>query len=276
MPGGNRKSGAGGKPEGTTRYPPLSKEGIRRIREAIREAQERENPYLVLEGDHLLEEALRSDAEPVIVVVSPELWSEPARRTLARLLRHEWDIHSVSPEEFERLAPSRHPGGVLAIVNRPPALDTDRWTPRGLSLLAAGIQDPGNLGTIIRAAEGFGVEALVVTPDTASPANPKVVRASAGSILRLPIGLADNVVSLLRRFRDRGVTIVAADAHRGLPLRGTKLPRPALLVLGAEAAGVPPSLDPLIDLRLRIPLAEPVESLNVAMSAAVILYEASQ
>jgi TrmH family RNA methyltransferase len=274
----HRRDGTGSGRQAATGpvFPPLSREGIRRVREAVAKAQEREDPYLVLEGDHLLEEALRSDSEPVIVVVAPGLWSEPARRAMSRLLRRDWDVHSVTGDEFERLAPSRHPGGILAIVNRPPALDVSRWVPRGLALLAAGIQDPGNLGTIMRAAEAFGAEALIVTADTASPANPKVVRASSGSVLRLPVGLVDNVVAALRRYREQDVTIVAADAHRGMPLRGVTLPRPALLVLGAEAAGVPASLDPLIDLRLRIPLAEPVESLNVAVSAALILYEVSR
>ena len=273
--GTHEANGPGGQ-RGKASFPPLSREGIRRVREVVRRAQERDDPYLVLEGDHLLEEAVRSDAETVIVVVAPELWSDPARRTMIRLLRGEWDVHSVSPEEFERLAPSRHPGGVLAIVERPAALDVPRWSPRGLALLAAGVQDPGNLGTIMRAAEAFGVEAMLVTPDTASPANPKVVRASSGSVLRLPVGLVDNVVATIRRLRESGVTIAAADAHRGMPLRGAQLPRPALLVLGGEAAGVPASLDPLVDLRLRIPLAEPVESLNVAVSSAIILYEVTR
>jgi TrmH family RNA methyltransferase len=144
-----------------------------------------------------------------------------------------------------------------------------------LVLVLAGIQDPGNLGTILRSAEAFGASGVVSLPGTVSAWNAKAVRASAGSVFRVPL-LAASVEECIERLREAGVKVLATTA------RGTKLADlaelngPVALVIGNEGSGVPDEIVREADGAIAIPCPGPVESLNAAVAASVLLYEASR
>jgi TrmH family RNA methyltransferase len=151
----------------------------------------------------------------------------------------------------------------------------DRRSSAALIVVLAGLQDPGNLGTIVRSAEAFGADGVICLPGTVSAWNPKAVRASAGSVFRLPI-LTANEEDAIERLRDAGVNIVATTVNGAQPADLIDLAEPVALVIGNEGNGVPADLATKADGAITIPCPGPVESLNAAIAASVLLYEASR
>jgi TrmH family RNA methyltransferase len=178
---------------------------------------------------------------------------------------------------FEQVAQTQNPQGVAALVELPSHnLDTILGGHDLLLLVACGLQDPGNLGTLMRSAAAFGASALCTLPETVSPFNPKAVRSSAGAIFRLPVlaGLAVN--ELVHRLRAARVRIVAADRHSPSPLYDADLRGSLAVMLGREASGLPPEITREASLLLSIPIRPGMDSVNVATAAGVFLYEAAR
>jgi TrmH family RNA methyltransferase len=144
-----------------------------------------------------------------------------------------------------------------------------------LLLVLAALQDPGNLGTILRSAEAFGAGGVLCLPGTVSAWNPKAVRASAGSVFRLPL-LAATVDECFGRLLHAGVKILTTTMHAAEPAHLVDLASPVALIVGNEGNGVPAELAALADGALTIPCPGKVESLNAAVAASVLLYEASR
>jgi TrmH family RNA methyltransferase len=141
-------------------------------------------------------------------------------------------------------------------------------------VVLAGLQDPGNVGTLIRSAEAFGATGVLLLPGTASPWNPKALRASAGSAFRVPM-LAISEADALNLLRDRHVPALAAVAHDGVTVAQAFLAEPAALLIGNEGAGLSPALLSAAARRVTIPMPGPVESLNAAIAGSLLLYEAA-
>lgn len=144
-----------------------------------------------------------------------------------------------------------------------------------LVLMLAGIQDPGNLGTMLRSTEAFGADGVLALPGTVSAWNPKAVRASAGSVFRVPL-LSVSVRDCVMHLRDAGVKIWTTTVHEAEPADLADLTAPAALIVGNEGNGVPEELAAMADGALTIPCPGPVESLNAAVAASVLLYEAAR
>jgi TrmH family RNA methyltransferase len=173
----------------------------------------------------------------------------------------------LGPGVIERLASTESPQPVLAVVRIPsPALDL---TALGLVVVADRIADPGNLGTILRSAEAAGFDAVVVTPGSVDPFNPKVVRASAGSLFRLPVSHTD-----LAAVKAAGLRIIGTSSHRGSSHTEADLTGRIALVVGNEARGLPD--DAAVDEWVTIRHHGRAESLNVAMAATVLCFEAAR
>ena len=142
-------------------------------------------------------------------------------------------------------------------------------------MVLAGIQDPGNLGTILRSAEAFGADGVVSLPGTVSAWNPKAVRASAGSVFRVPL-LAVSEEECLEELHEAGVKILATTVHAAQPAELVNMAGPVALIIGNEGNGVAEELAAKADARITIPCPGPVESLNAAVAASVLLYEAAR
>jgi TrmH family RNA methyltransferase len=213
-----------------------------------------EDRLVLAEGPHLLDEAIRSRIEIHAVIVAESVAEIPDVGA-TRVVR-------VLDGLFQKLASTESPQGVLALV-RPP-----QWAPedvlKGTPLLVVldGIQDPGNAGAILRAAEAFGATGAVFLKGTVSPSNPKCLRASAGSAFRVPI-----VFEI-----PAGLELYAADPRATLDVAEADLAAPCAIVIGGEGSGVSPQLAARAT-RLRIPTTT-VESLNAAVAAGILLYEA--
>ena len=142
-------------------------------------------------------------------------------------------------------------------------------------LLLAGLQDPGNMGTILRSAEAFGATGVISLPGTVSAWNPKAVRASAGSVFRVPL-LAANPENAFAYLRESGIEVLVTTAVAGLSADRARLSDPVAFLIGNEGNGVPEEIAALADGAITIPCPGPVESLNAAVAASVLLYEASR
>lgn len=233
----------------------------------------RERRELTLaEGVRLVEEAVSRGIEITGVVVSPAL--EKGSRgaaLLASFTRNTIRIERVSEKELAAVAETEHPQGVIAIV-RPP-----RWGFKDLDLsrkpailVLDGIQDPGNVGTLLRSAQGLGAAGIVALPGTVELDNPKVVRGSMGAVFSMPAVVA-SPGEVLAWCAERKCRLIVAAAD-GEPLGKSPLPRPAAIVLGNEGAGVSPPLR-AAGRSVAIPLAAGTESLNVAVAGGILLYE---
>jgi TrmH family RNA methyltransferase len=257
---------------------------LKRFRAALRGGERSPDGFVGVEGARLVEEALRAGLAVEAVLVSASGERHLAR--LARSIEPGVPILRTTDRLFAGIADTQTPQGVAALVR--PRVTTFDDLVRGLPLvvLLVAVQDPGNVGTILRAAEAFGATGAATCAwgslVTANPLAPKALRASAGSALRLPVlhGVAAPI--LLAQLRVAGVKLYAACAERtesgarAVSPWEADLRAPAALLVGNEGAGLPVQVERSADALVRIPLAPGVESLNAAVAAAVLLYEASR
>ncbi|MGC2170087.1 MAG: RNA methyltransferase, partial [Candidatus Sulfotelmatobacter sp.] len=184
---------------------------------------------------------------------------------------------------FDSIVPSESPQGVAALV-RLKEFSLDNILERlqvGPIVVLAGLQDPGNLGTILRSAEAFGSAGVVLGEGTVSPFNSKVVRASAGSVFRLPVihGQGESAAKLeevSEKLRAHGVRLIATSSHKGTQLDEAELKEAAAIFFGNEGAGLPRQLMGKMDEVVCIPHTAQVESLNAGVAASIVLYEAAR
>jgi RNA methyltransferase, TrmH family len=241
-----------------------------------------------VEGVRLVEEALTS-GRPIEAVLFSDA-GERYRERLAPLLNKSevaFPVLRTTDRLFEGLADTEHPQGVAALVvphkwELPGVLTNSANTCAPLLVILAGVQDPGNVGTILRTAAAFGATGAITTATgqsgTASPFAPKALRASAGAALHLPIlpGMALGI--LLTQLKLHGVHTVASCAHNqsanAVAPWQVQWCDPVALLVGNEGAGLPEEITHSADTRIHIPMATQVESLNAGAAAAVVLYEA--
>jgi TrmH family RNA methyltransferase len=246
---------------------------VRVFRGALAEGVTREG-WLAVEGPFLLEEALRASERATVHSVLVEQTAAVKFRKLLGRLPKESEVAQVSERLFRQLAQTETPQGIAALVElQPSELETVLAQPNALLVVACGVQDPGNLGTMMRSAQALGGSALITLKQTTSPFNPKAVRASAGALFRLPVFLNREHHALFRQLRAAGVRIVAADRHSPSSLAQADLRGPLAILIGNEAAGLPPEISREANLLLSIPIRPGMDSVNAATAAAVFLYE---
>jgi TrmH family RNA methyltransferase len=232
---------------------------------------------ILLDGLHLIEEALASDAVLHQVVVAADALDQPEVAALVeRLARHRVDTLAASTPVMAAVSPVRSPSSAVALAARP--LDGHRhvFAPPALVVIACDLQDPGNMGAIIRVAEAAGATGVIATRACANPFGWKALRGSMGSALRLPIVVRDTPEDAVLDARAAGCRIVATVPRGGTGLTAANLVGSLALLIGGEGWGLPHGLLELADIRLTIPMKPPVESLNAAVTTAVTLYEAAR
>jgi TrmH family RNA methyltransferase len=233
---------------------------LRDIRRARGRGALTDEGFALAEGPHLLEEAAGSKVEIGAVIVAESAPALPRYHT-ARVLH-------VADSVFAGLSSTESPQGVLALV-RPRVWTLEQvLQSRSLLVVLDGVQDPGNAGAILRAAEAFGASGVVLLKGTVNPYNPKCMRGSAGSVFRLPLAAAVEAADLLAR----KLPLYAADPRASRTIADADLKSPCALIIGAEGRGVS-AIVAAASTGLRIPTSA-VESLNAAVAAGVFLYEA--
>ncbi len=245
---------------------------VKEIRQAFTRAELTEAGDFAVEGLRIVEEAIRSGLRLRAV-----LFSESAGNQSAKLMP-QLGAHvetAILPDKlFASMVPSETPQGVAALVHcRQSSLsDLLEKLSSGPLVVVAGLQDPGNLGTILRSAEAFGASGVLLGEGTVSPFNSKVVRGSAGSIFRIPVVRA-KLAEALPQLRERGVRLMATSSHKGIPLPDANLAGSIAILVGGEGSGVPRDLMGKADEVVAIPHAPQVESLNAGVATSIVLYE---
>jgi len=239
------------------------------VRRAARAGSLTENGCCLAESFHLLDEILRSDCRVEVVLASQSASSEVQLRMRARSAIR---VAVVPDRLFDAVAATEASQGVMVLV-RPPAWILDQvFGKLPLVIVLDGIQDPGNAGAILRAAEAFGASGLIFARGTVSPYNPKAVRASAGSVFRVPLVQGLAVEEIQAGFTHRNITVYASVPSQGQAVHKADLAGACAVIIGSEGRGVSDRLRQGAA-GLHIPTAS-VESLNAAMAAGIVLYEA--
>ena len=250
------------------------------IRDLHRRRGRERRGLALAEGVRLVEEALASGVTVRGAAASPALESTTRGKALkATLLTRGVQVEDLTDAELEGLADTEHPQGIIAVI------EPKRWTlsdirmnPGATILVLDGVQDPGNVGTMLRTALGLGAAGLVALKGTADLTNPKVIRGAMGASFRLPAVTAapDEFVAWVRLQRAQIWVADAAGETGDRPLARGADRAPVALVVGNEGAGVGPSIEAAADRRIAVPLARGVESLNVAVAAGILLYEVTR
>jgi RNA methyltransferase, TrmH family len=233
---------------------------------------------LLLDGAHLVREAQRAGAAiRIVAVAASKLESDTEEGALARALAGSGtEVVAASDEVLDAMSPVRTPAGIVAIAERTPATPAAICRSAGFVLAAIDVQDPGNLGSLIRAAEAGGVTGVLVGGASAHPFSWKSVRGSMGSVLRLPVASVPAVEAVLSCMRKFGLHVVAAVPRDGVAPEQVRWADKVALLLGGEGPGLSPDVIASSDERVTIPMASPVESLNVAVAGGILVYAARQ
>jgi len=232
---------------------------------------------LLVEGPRLLEEAVEAGVEIVEAAASPRLLRQARGRALAaRLAAVGRPLRVLDDDLLAAVSEVETSQGVVAVARRPRFDEAAVFAPRALVLVAVGVQDPGNVGALLRAAEGAGAGGAAFTAGSADPFSWKALRGSMGSAFRLPHVKLRSAAAAVEKARAAGLRLVGTALRGAAAHDAADLARPLALFLGGEAAGLPPEVQAAMDEQVSIPMAGPVESLNVAVAAGVLLFEAAR
>lgn len=241
----------------------------------IRRLRRSKGDHLLLEGPHLVSEALAAGLALETVLATPPFLASGEGRRLARALPS--PPLEVAPEILEQLTDADSPRGILAVASLPRrGVEALPVRPGAVYLHLDGLQDPGNLGALARVAEATGVAGLSLSPGSVHPNHPRALRASAGSLLRLPTAVGVAPGELAAHLRPAGPRWVVLAPRGGQELWHAPLEGTLVLALGAEGPGLSPELLRSVGegaLALTIPMEPPVESLNATVAAALVLFE---
>jgi TrmH family RNA methyltransferase len=244
---------------------------VRRFREV---AEGSVSDAMLLDGEHLIEEALASGLAIEVAAFSERLATSNLAHQLAASATK---TVIVTNPVINVISPVHSPSGAVGIATRPRSSSERAFakSPQ-LVLMLHDLQDPGNVGAIVRAAEACGATGIVCGQRTADPFGWKALRGSMGSAFRLPIATRQLLDEALATAREHGLRILATVARGGTTLPDCDLSKPAAILLGGEGGGLPATLIEQADERLSIPMQAPVESLNVSVAAALVVYEATR
>ena len=231
---------------------------------------------LLLDGEHLVSEALAAGVLIRHVVVSFDaLDRDDIRAIVNTIVGRGIDIAAASTSVMQAISPVRSASRIVAIGQRPTVdIALMHGGHAALVVIAADVQDPGNVGAIVRVAEAGGASGLIAAGSTANPFGWKALRGSMGSALRLPVAVNPAPDHAAADARRHGCRLVAMVPRGGQPHVESDLRGPVALLVGGEGAGIARSLVDTADVRVTIPMERPVESLNAAVAAAVLIYEA--
>ena len=262
----------------TSSYNPISNRDnsiVKYLRSLADPKRRKKEQAFLIEGVKMVEEALRDNLGIKTVVAAPSLTQHQGKGVINLSESKGIDIIWVSERLMDVLSESKTPQPIMAVVQMKQITEELLLNHKArLIVVAHQLQDPGNLGTIIRTAEAVGASGIAITSNTVDPFNAKAIRASMNSILRLPVVPVGDIAAFVQKCRQTGFQTVATALNGDKAHFAVDLTRPTAVIVGQEGAGLPQSIMAAIDLRIRIPMADTIDSLNVATAAAVVLYEA--
>jgi RNA methyltransferase, TrmH family len=250
----------------TSTQNPLVKQ-VRRLHQAKERQQEQ---AFLIEGTHLLQEAFTVH-HPLQLVCATEAWQEQHPELWQKSINHT-RTELVTEKVLAAMATTVTPDGVIAVAERT-AISQPSLNGK-LVLALDRLQDPGNLGTAIRTATAAGADGIWTSADSVDLDHPKVLRASAGQWFRLPMAKTNNLLDIAKSYRSHGAQVIATGMTAAVDYWQVDFTQPTLILLGNEGQGLSSELMAAADRVVKIPMQPTVESLNVSITAALILYEA--
>ncbi|MEC4806477.1 MAG: RNA methyltransferase [Jaaginema sp. PMC 1079.18] len=244
---------------------------IKQLRKLRSRSERHKQAVCLIEGTHLLERACEFNYTLSALCATPD-WIENHTPLWQQAQTQAERTEIVTAPVLEAIATTVNPDGVIATLSRS-CLQRPFKQPLSLVLALDRLQDPGNLGTILRSAAATSASGLWLSEDSVDLDNPKVLRASAGEGLRFPVAVCSTIQEAIAHSQGAGLQVVATLPQAELTYWEADFTQPTLLVLGNEGAGLSPELAAMSDVRVKIPLSAGVESLNVAIAAALLLYE---
>jgi RNA methyltransferase, TrmH family len=226
----------------------------------------------LLEGTHLLQEAALA-RWPLEGLCYTKHWQEKEHVFLSQLRSTVPRCELVSPEVLDAIATTVNPDGVVAIAHSVPRRTV---AIQNLGLVLETLQDPGNVGTMLRTAAAAGVEGILLSADSADLESPKVLRATAGAWFKIAARQYHNLLEPVKDYQSKGFQVIATTPHATLEYWAVDYTQPTLILVGNEGAGLSQQLLALANVQVSIPVSAGVESLNAAIATAVILYEAKR
>ena len=244
---------------------------------AVAHARRSNRHHVLLDGARLIDDARKAGVRLEVAVFSLGALRHRDRllANLAdRLAKLGVEVMAASASVLAAVSPVRAPSGAVALASHRPATLKQAFARSGLVLAPVGVQDPGNVGAIIRAGDAGAAAGVLVTDGSADPFSWRSLRGAMGSTFRLPVVDIGDVGAAIDAARRHGATVLAAVPRGGSSLYDTDLTPPRLVLLGGEGSGLSREIVKAADGRISIPMRRPVESLNTATAAAVIVYEA--
>lgn len=245
---------------------------VKQIRKLHSTKERHKQQLFLLEGTHLLEAACAVGYPLETVCFTPQ-WQSTHQQLWEIACSQCYRVEVVSEEVLAAIATTVQPDGVVAIAKRS---EENQVPLTGLLLAVETLQDPGNLGTIIRTAAAAGASGLWLSDDSVDLDHPKVLRASAGQWFRLNKAVSQDLKATVKQCQQAGIQVIATLPTASLTYWQVDWRKPSLILLGNEGAGLSDDLAAMADTQVKIPLSPGVESLNVAITAALMLYEAQR
>jgi len=230
--------------------------------------------YLFVEGYRIIDEILNANITPEQVICTPEAESNPI--TLKAFSKM-YNITSMNSQVFKKFSETEAPQGLAAFFKKPSYNINELLQKSGkksVFLLLHEVQDPGNLGTIFRTARAAGVSGIIITKKSVSVANSKVVRSSMGTVFSVPFTENVELVEAISYLKNKSISIAATDAKNGENVFTSEYKLPVCFVFGSEAHGLPAEVIKKADVNIQIPILAQIESLNLSVSAAILMYDA--
>ena len=231
----------------------------------------------IIEGIRGVEECLLHDVPIVYLLYTEDLEEVPRGLDILQDLVKKYESYKVSKEVFMKLSDTESPQGILAVVNIPHTpLDTISIDENALIVVLDRIQDPGNMGTIIRTAEAVGANTIIINKGCVDPYNSKTVRATMGALLHIPIVEVNNNEEWVSLLKESNVTIIGSSLDTDKSYLDMDYKGKVAIVIGNEANGIDEKLLPILDVSVKIPIVGKIESLNASIAAALLMYKASE
>jgi RNA methyltransferase, TrmH family len=248
---------------------------IKRIRLLADRQHRRREGAFVVRGVQPVWQAVEASADIEVLIAAPELLRDPAAAMVAAQEARGVKVARLTGELFGRIADRDGPAGLAAIVRkRTGGLAGLSVLPDAVFVALHEVANPGNLGTIIRTADAVAAAGVILVGQSADPFDPVAVKASMGAVFSVPVVTEAAPAEFLRWCSDRGIAVAATSGSAALSLWDITLPRPVAVLFGSEGSGLPSELLAAGDLQLRIPMTGSAESLNLAVAAGILLYEA--
>jgi len=249
----------------------MSKGKIKLVKQLAGKKERDRSSLFVIEGPHLIEEALRSGVSIKFILYSGQYFGD----AVSKAEKNNVEAVEIDEKELNALSGTKTPQGVLAVVEKlKNNADLIFGAEDAFVLICEGIQDPGNLGAMIRTAAAAGCTGVIISDDSVDIYNPKVVRATGGNLFRVPFIAEADVREAVKKLKSNGIAVIGTDAGARTAVYDIVLKRPFAVIIGSEGSGIKKDVLSLCGRTVNIPMAAGVESLNAAVSAAVILFEA--